>query len=151
MLGKVYDIDTAPLSRRFTQLRQPPKRLYCRGDFLNERGLDHRAPIFGIVGTRKPSEVGRQIAHQLGFDIASMGGIVVSGGALGIDSAAHRGCIEGGGATYHRQLTSLYRGLIRDCFPEFSVQEEPLSEFEKPPRGKYAFAGTELSPRFVMY
>ena len=62
--------------------------------------LEVSRPVIGIVGTRKPSEVGRQIAYQLGLEVASMGGVVVSGGALGIDTAAHQGCLDGGGVTW---------------------------------------------------
>ncbi|MEE2903116.1 MAG: DNA-processing protein DprA [Myxococcota bacterium] len=143
MLARVYDIETSPFFKRFTQLKQPPKRLHCRGDFVNERGLDSCGPIVGIVGTRKPSEVGRQIAYQLGFDIASMGGVVVSGGALGIDSAAHRGCIEGGGLTWVVLPSTVEHPLPRSnrrLFSEvLSSGGALLSEFEKPPNGKYAF------------
>jgi len=140
---KVYDIQAEWLDQRFKGLKQSPKKLYCRGDFVNGQGLDDGAPIFGIVGTRKPSEGGRQIAYQLGFDVASMGGIVISGGALGIDSAAHRGCIDGGGVTWVVLPSTVDHPLPRSNQRLFSRVLSSggalLSEFENPPRGKYAF------------
>ncbi len=54
------------------------------------------APFIGVVGTRKATAYGLQIAHQMGSQIASCGGYVVSGGASGVDSAAMRGALEAG-------------------------------------------------------
>jgi DNA processing protein len=52
-----------------------------------------------IVGSRRPSPYGEAVAEQLGADLARAGVIVVSGLALGIDAAAHRGALNGGGIT----------------------------------------------------
>ncbi len=52
-----------------------------------------------IVGSRRPSPYGEAVAEQLGADLARAGVIVVSGLALGIDAAAHRGALSGGGIT----------------------------------------------------
>lgn len=71
--------------------------LYTLGDLR----LLRRAPGFqqrvAIIGSRKPDEQGLNVAYQLGKYHSS--GIVVSGLALGIDTAAHRGCLDGGGRT----------------------------------------------------
>jgi len=53
-------------------------------------------PFIGIVGTRKASAYGLQVAHQMGSQIASSGGIVVSGGASGADTAAMQGALDAG-------------------------------------------------------
>jgi len=55
--------------------------------------------VVAIVGTRKASSEGLEIARLLGRGLASAGVTVVSGLALGIDGAAHDGALEGGGAT----------------------------------------------------
>jgi DNA processing protein len=70
----------------------PPPIVYYRGalDGVYGRGI-------GIVGTRKPSPPGIGLARELGRDLAAMGTPVVSGLARGIDSAAHRGSLDGGG------------------------------------------------------
>lgn len=53
-------------------------------------------PFIGVVGTRKVSDYGLQVSHQMGYQIAACGGRVVSGGASGADTAAMRGAMEAG-------------------------------------------------------
>lgn len=55
-----------------------------------------KAPFIGVVGTRKASAYGLQIARQMGSQIASCGGYVVSGGASGVDSGAMQGALDAG-------------------------------------------------------
>lgn len=71
---------------------QPPPILFYQGrlEGIHRRGV-------AVVGTRKPSAPGAALARSLGRELARMGIPVVSGLARGIDSAAHRGSIEGGG------------------------------------------------------
>lgn len=74
-----------------------PADLYTLGDLR----LLRRAPGFqqrvAIIGSRKPDEQGLDVAYRLGKYHSSE--IVVSGLALGIDTASHRGCLDGGGRT----------------------------------------------------
>ena len=56
-------------------------------------------PRAAIVGSRRPSPYGEAVAEQLAADLAAAGVVVVSGLALGIDAAAHRGALAGGGPT----------------------------------------------------
>lgn len=51
-------------------------------------------PTVGIVGTRRATDLGRSLARDFGRDLAAMGIAVVSGLALGIDGAAHRGALD---------------------------------------------------------
>lgn len=71
----VNDIDPAPL-------------LFCRGK-LPDPSLIHVA----VVGTRRASAIGREVARELGLGLARAGVVVVSGLALGIDGEAHRGAL----------------------------------------------------------
>ncbi|MYG99940.1 MAG: hypothetical protein F4011_05340 [Acidimicrobiaceae bacterium] len=75
-----YDIDPAPV-------------LFRRG-----RIPDPTAPVVAIVGTRRCTPTGRSVAMELGSGLAEAGVTVVSGLALGIDGAAHRGALAADGA-----------------------------------------------------
>lgn len=70
------------------------KLLYFRGT-LPEKPVKTVA----IVGTRKPTAYGRQVAHRLSSDLAARGVVIVSGLALGIDGIAHQGALEANGTT----------------------------------------------------
>jgi DNA processing protein len=70
---------------------EPPAILFARGD---PAVLDR--PRVAVIGTRRCSYAGREVARQLGHDLAEAGVCVVSGLALGIDGAAHAGALAGG-------------------------------------------------------
>ena len=57
------------------------------------------SPSIAIVGTRKPTSYGKEIAKKFSFELASLGFNIVSGLALGIDTYAHQGAIEVQGKT----------------------------------------------------
>lgn len=71
-----------------------PPALFVRGD-----GAVLSAPCVAIVGTRDASAYGRACAQKFAEGLARSGVTVVSGGALGIDAAAHTGALNGGGRT----------------------------------------------------
>jgi DNA processing protein len=60
--------------------------------------VDEEACI-AVVGTRKSTQTGIEIAFDFCMDMARAGAVIVSGGALGIDTAAHKGALQGGGKT----------------------------------------------------
>lgn len=69
--------------------------------------------LVAIVGTRKPSREAAEAAFAVGRLLAELGIGVVSGLALGIDAAAHRGCLAGGGST----VAVLGHGLEVPVYP----------------------------------
>jgi DNA processing protein len=71
----------------------PPAVLFARGHLS---ALEGRR--VAVVGTRRCSRYGRDVAYDLGRDLAGGGVRVVSGLALGIDGAAHRGALAAAGA-----------------------------------------------------
>lgn len=71
------------------------------------------APLVAIVGTRAPSPEASEAAFTVARLLATAGIGVVSGLALGIDGAAHRGCLAGGGAT----VAVLGHGLDAPLYP----------------------------------
>ncbi|MBJ7470633.1 MAG: DNA-protecting protein DprA [Solirubrobacteraceae bacterium] len=78
-------------------LADPPPVLYVAG---NVRALDRcPAHAVGMVGTRRPTRVGREAARTIATGIAQVGGVVVSGMALGVDGASHEGALQGRGTT----------------------------------------------------
>jgi len=61
--------------------------------------LEPESPRVAIVGTRRATAYGERIARALGSAVARAGATVVSGMAIGIDAAAHRGALDAGGST----------------------------------------------------
>jgi DNA processing protein len=109
------------------EIYDPPLVLYARGH-LEALQL----PCIAIVGTRRPTIYGLQMAQGIASDLGQRNICVVSGLARGIDGAAHRGSLESGGNTIavlgcgidivypreHRQLTQkiIEKGLILSEF-----------------------------------
>jgi len=71
----------------------PPLGLFVRGR-LKDR------PTVGIVGSRKATPYGLQVARLLGEELGKAGVVVVSGMARGVDEAAHRGALAAGGPSW---------------------------------------------------
>ena len=74
-------------------LSKPPAVLYAKGHWPPSQKMD------AVVGTRRCSPYGSRVARQAAAMLAESGIGVISGGALGIDGAAHAGAIEAGGTT----------------------------------------------------
>jgi DNA processing protein len=75
-----------------------PRRLFGCGGREALAGLDRDRAVT-IVGARRASSYGLRVAEELGRQLASAGLVVISGMARGIDAAAHRGALAGGGPT----------------------------------------------------
>jgi DNA processing protein len=101
-----------------------PKELYGCGQsaVVGEELASRRAVT--IVGSRRASSYGLHVAEDLGRLLAAAGLVIVSGMALGIDAAAHRGALAAGGTTiavlaggpdvvYPQSKRALYREIVR--------------------------------------
>jgi DNA processing protein len=93
------DADTVAISEpeyppQLREIFDPPYVIFVRG-----RLADPGQALIAIVGTRAPSSAGLDAAHALGTDCGEAGIPVVSGLALGIDSAAHAGVVKARGTT----------------------------------------------------
>ncbi len=92
---KILTPSSKDYPQKLITLQDLPLALYVDGDetcFNNDLSVS-------VVGARKASDYGRAIARALSSAMASIGFTVVSGGALGIDSEAHRGALEEKGKT----------------------------------------------------
>nr|VFJ68813.1 MAG: DNA protecting protein DprA [Candidatus Kentron sp. FW] len=120
---------------RLLEIPDPPPLLFARG---NPRVLTY--PQIAIVGSRNPTPTGQETAFALANELVGMGFVITSGLATGIDGAAHRGAIAGGGQTVavvgtglDRVYPARHRDLGLDvvkngvCISEFPLGSPPLA------------------------
>ncbi|MEP6635548.1 MAG: DNA-processing protein DprA [Acidobacteriota bacterium] len=92
------------------EIYDPPITLYVKGAW--QECLEQ--PCVAVVGSRRCSTYGQNAALMLARDLAQRGVTVVSGFARGIDAAAHRGALEGGGRTVAVLGTGIDQSYPRD-------------------------------------
>jgi DNA processing protein len=91
---EILSLDHKDYPELLKKIYDPPKELFINGDVS---ALSSRC--IAIVGTRKATSYGKEIARKLGRELAQTGFTVVSGLAEGIDTEAHAGALDGGGKT----------------------------------------------------
>jgi len=124
------------------EIPDAPVVLYVKGKIPSEH------PAIGIVGSRRSSLYGREVAEQFARRFAEIGVTVVSGMARGIDTAAHQGCLKAGGQTaavlgcglshvYPRENKNLMARIAANgaVISEFPMEAEPLA-FNFPRRNR---------------
>jgi DNA processing protein len=116
--------------RLLREIAAPPPVLFYKGQLLETDSM-----AVAVVGTRKSTAYGRELATELGAGLAKAGVTVVSGMATGIDGFAHRAALDAGGRTiavlgsgiydiYPREHVSLARriweqgALVSDILPD---------------------------------
>ncbi len=117
------------------EIDDPPVVLYAKGDLSSLRQR-----TISIVGTRNPSVTGRETARRFAFELAEWGLTIVSGLALGIDAAAHQGCLDASGRTiavmgtgvnciYPRQHAKLAERIGQNglLISEFPLHSQPIA------------------------
>ena len=82
--------------QRLMRIHDPPKELYWSGSSLNEL---LKTPVMTVVGSRKTTLYGRQVTEDIVFKLASLGIVIVSGLATGIDAIAHKSALKAEGKT----------------------------------------------------
>lgn len=117
---------------------ESPPLLYVEGD----AAMLEAGPLLAIVGSRKASRAGCDTARGFARDLAGCGFTIVSGLARGIDAAAHRGALEGGGPTLAvqgRGPDRIYPAEHRSLAGEIVAHGALVSEFPvgTPPRPEH--------------
>lgn len=99
--------------KRLKNIYDPPLVLYYKG-ILPEWEAQ---PVIGVVGTRKATPYGLQTAMQLGNQVAACGGLVISGGAEGIDTLALQGALRAG-----KPVVAILGGSVDVVYPASNKQ-----------------------------
>ena len=89
----ILTFQDASYPSRLRNIPDPPLVLYYKGVLPDLAGK----PVIGVVGTRKATTYGVTTARGMSRQIAACGGLVVSGGARGVDTAALEGALDAGG------------------------------------------------------
>lgn len=105
--------------RRLAEIHDPPGVLYVRGDLTPSDEL-----AVAIVGSRQCTSYGVQQAERIAAGLARAGVTVISGLARGIDAAAHRGALQGGGRT----LAVCATGLATVYPPEHAPLADQIAQ-----------------------
>jgi DNA processing protein len=121
--------DEPEYPQRLRQIYDPPPLLYVRGniELLNRHQIS-------IVGSRRPTPYGNQMAERLGRDLADRGLVIVSGLARGVDSSAHKGALSSAatGATIGVLgcgIDVIYPKENKKIFAEMETRGAIISEF----------------------
>ena len=134
----IVTISDAAYPNRLRNIFDPPCLLYVRGRLP---AFDDEAAV-AVVGTRDCTPYGVSCAEKLGFGLAAGGALVVSGLARGIDSAALRGALRGGGtvtAVLGNGLDVVYPRANRYLYEDIAASGALLSEYPPgtPPEGRH--------------
>lgn len=138
-----------PLEHNFTEVLKMlaliPKMLYFYGNLPK-----NRLKCVAIVGSRKNTSYGEEVAYRAAYEAAKAGAVVVSGLAYGIDSIAHRGALDAGGITIAVLGTPIdqiyptaHKGLAREIVENGGAV---ISEY---PKGAVPAGGQEMKARFL--
>lgn len=130
----IVSIEDELYPKELKDIATKPYVLYLRG---NHQNINDDIKI-AIVGTRKCSKYGMEMAKKFAYELAQYGVTIISGMASGIDTAAHRGAIAGGGKTvavlgagvnnpYPRENKELMLAIINNgmVMSEFDFEMDP--------------------------
>lgn len=136
--GDILILDDGSYPSHLREIADPPITLYVRGDWQGCFEL----PGVAVIGSRMCSTYGENAAEMLSRDLASRGICIISGLARGIDTAAHKGALRGGGRTvavlgtgidavYPKENTRLVREILDSggaLVSQFPLGTPPLKD-----------------------
>ncbi len=125
---------------RLRQIGLPPPVLFLRGDL----GALDRARAVAVVGTRRPTAVGRATAARIADAVSGLGATVISGLALGIDACAHVATVRSGrptvaviGGGHEHLYPAGHRGLARSIIATGGAVVSEFAPETVPSRGTF--------------
>ena len=118
---KIINFEDADYPAALRKISDFPLGLYVDGD----EKLLNNAVFIGVIGTRKPSQYGIDVAYTFTRGLVEGKAVIVSGGALGIDSVAHNTAIECGGKT----ILILGNGLGDNYMPQNKETRKAVAMF----------------------
>ena len=124
---QLVDYESSAYPPLLRQIEDPPLVLYVKGHIQALSGH-----CVAIVGSRRASAYGLQVARRLARDMAERGMVIVSGLARGIDSAAHHGALEARGRTIAvqgRGMDGIYPRENRRLADTIAESGAVISEF----------------------
>lgn len=92
---RLLTMQDADYPMRLRNIFEPPCLLYVKGQLPV---IDEEVAV-AMVGTRKASPYGIEAAEKIAYGLCKQGAVVISGAAVGVDSASHRGALRAGGKT----------------------------------------------------
>lgn len=116
MKYRTIGIDDRDYPVSLKEISSTPKKIYCIGELPKKELLS-----VAIVGARQCSQYGKSMARELGATLAACHVQIISGMARGIDAAAQKGALEGGGRTF-----AVLGSGVDVCYPK-----EHLSLYER--------------------
>jgi DNA processing protein len=125
---EIMTLQDARYPVRLRNIFDPPMVLYIKGRLP---ALDEEAAI-AVAGTRKATPYGLKMARQLGYELTKGGGLVISGLAAGVDSAAARGALLAGGSCIGVLGTAIdvvYPAFNEELFADVSAVGAIISEY----------------------
>src|SRR5688572_12787504 len=136
--GDILILDDGSYPALLREIADPPITLYVKGDWQ----ACFEQPCVAVIGSRMCSTYGQNASEMLARDLAARGICIVSGLARGIDAAAHRGAIRGGGKTiavlgtgldnvYPRENTRLVKEILESggaVVSQFPLGTPPLKD-----------------------
>ena len=143
---RILTLQDAEYPARLKNIFDPPILLYIWGHLP---AVDEEATV-AIVGTRNCTAYGIRSAERLGYEIARAGGLVVSGLARGIDTAAAKGALKAGGkvlAVVGSGLDIYYPAENKSLFQDVASSGAVLSEYS--PKTSVAAAHFPVRNRII--
>lgn len=115
-------------------IQNPVKKLFFKGDLdlLKKKKI-------AIVGTRRPSSYTKSVVTTIASAISKGGGVVVSGGAMGVDSVAHKGAGENTIGVFANSLDLIYPKTSKNIIQGIYDNSLALSEYPETTQGRPYF------------